>query len=210
MGSRDAKMETWDRKYQGDHPRWRGPSVHEFNLPKGERVLELGCGDGKTLRGLLAKDQEVVALDFSRQALLSLEGRIANMVNVHPVQGDGSVLPFVSESFQLVVGHHFFEHLESDERSSSAGEVARVLRSGGSLSVRAFGRQDMREGKGERIEPSTYLREKIVYHYFDERELERLFSDLTLDTMVTEVTSKRFAGELKNRVIIHAEFHKGL
>jgi ubiquinone/menaquinone biosynthesis C-methylase UbiE len=210
MGSIRAKIMAWDRKYEGEHPRWRGPAVHELNLPDGGRVLELGCGDGKTLRGLVGKGHEVVALDFSRQAILSMMARMANEGHVHPVLGDGSVLPFSSETFQLVVGHHFFEHLESQGRRSAAREVARVLSPGGILSVRAFGRHDMRDGKGEVIEPSTYLREGIVYHYFEEEEIVLLFGDLKLCSLRTEVMNKRFAGEPRSRVVIRAEFHKGL
>jgi ubiquinone/menaquinone biosynthesis C-methylase UbiE len=210
MRSRAASIRAWDRKYQGAHPRWRGPSTHALMVPEGTRVLELGCGDGKTLRGLVGEGHETIALDFSRQALLSLRGRLGKDERAVLVEGDGSALPFASRSFQLVVAHHFLEHLEAEERRSSAIEVARVLGPGGTLSVRAFGREDMREGKGEVTEPSTYLREGIAYHYFQEEELKDLFKALTLDSVRTEVTIKRFAGELKSRVVLHASFHKGL
>jgi ubiquinone/menaquinone biosynthesis C-methylase UbiE len=139
-----------------------------------------------------------------------LRGRMSKDERAVLVEGDGSALPFASGSFQLVVAHHFLEHLEAEERRSSAIEVARVLGPGGTLSVRAFGREDMREGKGEVTEPSTYLREGIAYHYFQEEELKNMFRALTLDSMRTEVTIKRFAGELKSRVVLHASFHKGL
>ena len=72
MTSREASIEAWDRKYQGAHPRWRGPAALGFQLPDEARVLELGCGDGKTLRGLVGARREVIGLDFSRRGLTSL------------------------------------------------------------------------------------------------------------------------------------------
>ncbi len=204
-----AGSEAWDKKYQTGHPRWRGPPAQELDIPDGGRVLELGCGDGKTLRGLVGRNREVVALDFSNVALLSSVRSIKDR-DFHLVRGDGAALPFASGTFQLVVGHHFFEHLLAEERRGSAKEAARVLAPGGALRVRAFGRGDMREGKGKMVEPSTYVREGIAYHYFTEEELCALFSDLAVGSIEKEVTIKRFAGEPRERVVLLAEFRKGL
>jgi len=210
MIPKDAKIAAWDRMYDGEHPRWRGPAVHDLAVPAGARALELGCGDGKTLRGLAGKGHGTVALDFSRKALISLGRRSIGEGEVLLVQGDGAALPFASESFQLVVAHHFFEHLEAEEMRSSASEAARVLSPGGRLSVRSFARQDLREGRGEKVGPSSFLREGILYHYFGEDELVDLFCGLSLDSVRTEVTTKRFAGELKSRAVVQAQFHKVL
>jgi MPBQ/MSBQ methyltransferase len=210
MRSRESKLAAWDRKYDGAHPRWRGPSDVHIDIHDGETVLEIGCGDGKTLLGLVRGDHQTIGLDFSRKALLSLAKRSEEVGAAHLVQAECTSLPFASESLHHVVAHHVLEHLEAEERQVAAKEVARTLRPGGWLHASVFAREDLREGKGELVEPSTYLREGILYHYFLEEELEGLFGALTMRSIRTELTVRRFAGEPIKRSVIHGTFHKGL
>ena len=210
MTSRGARIEAWDRKYQGVHPRWRGPPEPGIQLPEGARALELGCGDGKTLRGLVGAGREVIGVDFSRKGLISLRARSADESIFQLVQADGSHLPFTNESFGVVVAHHFFEHFEALERKEVAAEVARVLGRKGILYLRAFSSLDMRAGKGRPIEPSTIMREGIPYHYFEEDELHPLFRGLTLESIRTEISEKRFFGEPRKRAVIVASLRKSL
>ncbi|MDD1757044.1 MAG: class I SAM-dependent methyltransferase [Methanomassiliicoccales archaeon] len=210
MRPRDSKLAAWDRKYQGEHPRWRGPSDLSIDILEGETVLELGCGDGKTLRALVRGDHRTIGLDFSRKALLSLMKRGGEVGKAHLVQADCISLPFPSLSLHHVVAHHVLEHLEAEERRTAATEVVRVLRPGGRLHVSVFAKEDLREGKGELVEPSTYAREGILYHYFLEEELEGLFDALSLISMRTESTARMFAGKPIRRSVIHGVFRKGL
>jgi ubiquinone/menaquinone biosynthesis C-methylase UbiE len=210
MRPRNSKLAAWDRKYQGEHPRWRGPSDLSLDILEGETVLELGCGDGKTLRALVPGDHQTIGLDFSRKALLALRKRGGELGKAHLVQADCTSLPFPSLSLHHVVAHHVLEHLEAEERRSAAKEVARVLRPGGRLHASVFAKEDLREGKGELVEPSTYAREGILYHYFVEEELEGLFDALSLISIRTESSARMFAGKLIRRSVIHGVFRKGL
>jgi len=208
MLSRSSRLAAWDRKYGGDHPRWRGPSDLDIEIQEGETVLELGCGDGKTLQGLQGSGHRTIGLDFSRRALLSIGERTSEGALL--VQADCVHLPFASGSLHRIVAYHVLEHLGIKERCLAAGEVARTLKPGGWLHVSAFAREDLREGKGELVEDSTYLREGILYHYFQEGELRELFSALHLHSMRTESKVKRFAGKPIKRSVVHAVFRKGL
>jgi ubiquinone/menaquinone biosynthesis C-methylase UbiE len=210
MTPREARIEAWDRKYQGAHPRWRGPPEPGIHPPEGARVLELGCGDGKTLRGLVGARREVIGLDFSRAGLTSLRARSADNGEFQLVQADGSHLPFAPGSFGVVVAHHFFEHFEAMERREAAAEAVRVLSWKGALYLRAFSSKDMRAGKGSPIEPSTFMREGIPYHYFEEGEVQPLFRGLTIESIRTDTSEKRFAGEPRKRAVIVAVLRKSL
>jgi ubiquinone/menaquinone biosynthesis C-methylase UbiE len=210
MTSREARIEAWDRKYRGAHPRWRGPPEPGILLPERARVLELGCGDGKTLRGLVGGSRDVVGLDFSWEGLTSLRSRSVDEDGFQLVRADGSHLPFSSESFDVIVAHHFFEHFEALERVEAATEAVRVLESDGILYLRAFSSMDMRAGKGNPIETSTFIREGIPYHYFEEEEIQPLFRGLTLESIRTDVSEKRFAGEPRKRAVIVALLRKSL
>lgn len=93
-----------------------------------ERVVDLAGGSGRAAASVDASERLVVdaALGLLRRA----PGRDARLV---PVAGDARRLPLADESVDAVTVVDAFHHLP-DQRSV-AGEVLRVLRSGGVLVV---------------------------------------------------------------------------
>ena len=111
----------------------RVPLLLEYlELKDADRVLDCGCGMGfylKTLSVLgryvpVGLDSDTKPLRFARQEL----GDSAALV-----RGDVLALPYVDESFDKVIMAEVLEHLEDD--CQGAGEVWRVLRTGGVLAL---------------------------------------------------------------------------
>ena len=111
----------------------RVPLLLEYlELKDADRVLDCGCGMGfylKTLSVLgryvpVGLDSDAKPLRFARQEL----GDSAALV-----RGDVLALPYVDESFDKVIMAEVLEHLEDD--CQGAGEVWRVLRTGGVLAL---------------------------------------------------------------------------
>jgi SAM-dependent methyltransferase len=86
----------------------------------GERVLDLGCGDGYLLRLLGERGATAIGLDRSpaELALAHRRGAIA-------VHGDATALPFADASFSLAVSHLAFSIMEP--AAAVAAELVRVL-----------------------------------------------------------------------------------
>lgn len=195
-GDSDPRRGAWDRKYSCEHPLWRGPAEPPVGAGPGVRCLELGCGDGKTLRALLATGAEVVALDMSGPALRSCRRRMTGPNEAELVRGDVRDLPFLDQAFGMVMAHHVMDHLLLEERLRLAVEAVRVLAPGGRVSLRVFSREDMRFGKGEEVEPCTFLRaDGITYHYFSPQEAQGLFPGLTVLGMEARREAKTYRGE---------------
>lgn len=68
-GGRKEDLIAWDREYREKGRVWRGAPAKLPDLPEGSRVLELGCGNGKTLAAMLRRPWRVAALDISTLAL---------------------------------------------------------------------------------------------------------------------------------------------
>ena len=68
-GGRKEDLIAWDRQYREKGRIWRGAPAKIPDLPEGSRVLELGCGNGKTLAAMLRRSWRVAALDISTLAL---------------------------------------------------------------------------------------------------------------------------------------------
>ena len=95
-----------------------------FNGRKDLKILDIGCGTGRTMSEM-RKFGYCVGMDMEPAALESCKNR--NMYNLVCAQADK--LPFESDSFDLVTLFSVIEHVEDD--SMLVSEVYRVCKSGG-------------------------------------------------------------------------------
>jgi ubiquinone/menaquinone biosynthesis C-methylase UbiE len=202
-----GQVRAWDEAYSQEHLRWRGPSDLDLSRLDG-RVLELGCGDGKTAIALIEKGLRVVGLDLSGTALSALSKR-SGSDRLSLVQGNAIDLPFREGVFDCVTAAHMIDHLLSTERSQAVDEIRRVLRPHGLVVGRFFSVDDMRFGKGTEIEPNTYLRGVGVFnHYFSEQEILALFSGFEVISIRSTKKPTKFPSDTGYRVLITAELRK--
>ncbi len=177
---KELQIRRWDKEYSQKGSLWHGPAHLDFELPEKARVLEVGCGNGKTLSALLNSKCKITAIDSSKRAveLCREMAELSGRRDAEILVADACELPFSDSSFELVLAFHILEHLLEEDRAKAVSEIRRVLLPGCSVLVRVFSTGDMRFGKGKEIEKNTFMRgNKLVYHYFSEGELGELFSD---------------------------------
>jgi ubiquinone/menaquinone biosynthesis C-methylase UbiE len=205
MSSVDSDLNAWERDYSIRGRLWGGGVRGIPHLSEGASVLELGCGDGKTLAGMPCS-WKAAAIDISPQAL-RLTRRV--LPDIRLILADAGLLPFREESFNAVFAFHVTGHLCLQGREALAREVARVLVPGGKLFFREFGTEDMRMGQGEAVEEGTYRRGAgILTHYFTEVEVELLFCDLLPISVSTHRWRLRVKGKDLARAEVEAVFLK--
>jgi len=158
--------EAFQSDYKNRGPRWAG-SVNLPSLPAGSRVLETGCGNGKTLSAF--HDVSCLGIDISSEAV-KLAGHDKALC------GDIRFLPFHDASFDYVFCWHVLGHLNEKDRFLASEEMKRVAKSGGIIFFKGFSHNDFRFGKGNLQEPGSFLRgDGIMTHYFTEKEVVELF-----------------------------------
>jgi len=213
----DALREAWDADYAMRGRRWarghcRLPSFHPH-----ERVLDAGCGDGKSLAAIVGERDsppdsgtrcpEVVAFDFSREAIRICGSRFFGHGCVHLLSADASRMPYRAGSFDAVLLFHILGHASVRQRREICNEVERVIRRGGYVYLRVFSAADFRAGRGEEIEEMTFLRGDGTFtHYFSLAEVPALFSNLCLISIERVSWTLRVRGEYLPREEIHAVF----
>ena len=198
-------IKAWDLDYVRRGRVWGGAVRELPGLPVGSMVLEMGCGDGKTLSAMPA-GWRVAAIEISLHAL-----QLARKMRQDDcfILADGCRLPFQAERFDAVFAFHVAGHLFLEQRLALAREAARVLRPGGRLFFREFSKEDMRAGKGVNVEQGTFKRKSgIITHYFEEGEVAELFTGLKPFQILTHRWTLRARGEELQRAEVEAIFSK--
>ena len=116
-------------------------------IASGERVLDLGCGNGASTReaARMSEPGEVVGIDLSAAMLSNARVRsaAAGLTNVTFVHGDAQVHDFEPESFDVIIsnaGAMFF-----DDKVAAFTNLRRALRPGGRLALMAWQRLEGNE-----------------------------------------------------------------
>ena len=108
----------------------------------GDTVLDLGCGFGRHAFEAARRGARVVALDAGAEEVHGVRNTFAAMVAAGElardacavaVQGDALALPFADATFDRVICSEVLEHIPED--LAAMGELARVLRRGGTMAV---------------------------------------------------------------------------
>lgn len=119
-------MTIYDSRRYALINRWDRSHLERINrlaaIDPGDRVLEVGCGQGHLTRALAGAGADIVGIDANPQAMgIVGDGMVRHM--------NAESLDFEDESFDFVVSVHAIEHIPDLE--SALSEMARVLEKGG-------------------------------------------------------------------------------
>jgi ubiquinone/menaquinone biosynthesis C-methylase UbiE len=194
--------EAWEEEYCKKGVLWSGLTHELPELPAGSRVLELGCGNGKTLPALSRKGWNVTALDSSQKAGIMSRNLVKGPSMAEVMVADARHIPMKDATFDAVFAIHVIGHLHEPEREAIAFEVTRILKPGGIVFFCEFSTKDVRFGKGQETEPSTFMRgTKISTHYFTRQEVNDLFSGL----ICTSITLHQWVMRVRGNNLVRSE-----
>jgi SAM-dependent methyltransferase len=123
----EAQAENWIRFARAGHDSYWVYRDWFFELvpePSG-RTLEIGCGEGRVARDLVARGHELVAVDASPTLIAAARGLDSTG---EYVVADAAALPFDDESFELAVAYNSL--MDIDDMEGAIREASRVLRPG--------------------------------------------------------------------------------
>ena len=103
-----------------------------LGMKKGERVLDIGCGQGIFLARVVKTYQvDGCGVDISPNSIKAAKRWLSTWL--HFRVADAAYLPFANESFDHVFSFDFLEHI--NEQKKVLAEMARVLKPGGGLLI---------------------------------------------------------------------------
>ena len=128
-----AAGDEWSGPWGGSDRLWWGtllPRIHAF-VP-GERILELGPGQGRWSQYLRGFCDELVLVDVAEHCIDACRRRFADATNISYHVGDGKSLAMVGDaSVDFAFSFDSLVHAEADVLESYVGELARVLKPDG-------------------------------------------------------------------------------
>jgi ubiquinone/menaquinone biosynthesis C-methylase UbiE len=100
-----------------------------------DAVLDAGCGSGRNLSLFAPLVNEIVGVDYSDEMLARANHRIQTekLTNASVLQGDVTQLPFLTDSFDVVVCASVLQYLDDRECARAILELVRVCKPGGRL-----------------------------------------------------------------------------
>ncbi|OPX65060.1 MULTISPECIES: bifunctional 2-polyprenyl-6-hydroxyphenol methylase/3-demethylubiquinol 3-O-methyltransferase UbiG [unclassified Methanoregula] len=205
----ESGTDPWDMEYRQRGRLWGGSPPPLPRLSQCSRVLELGCGDGRTTAALAQAGCPVTAIDISSRAAALCRSACTGLGQAEILVASTLAAPFRPGSFDVIMASHIAGHLPVPDRAYLADEVFRLLAPHGRLYFRDFSVSDFRYGRGTEIGPGTFLRKTgIATHYFTAGEVRNLFCGLDLLSLEEHRWEMRIRGIVHPRAEIAAVFRK--
>lgn len=105
--------------------------LQHFQLPLQSKILEVGCGTGRTACYLAAQGYDVTAMDLLPSMVAKAKQRATSQqLQIHFVEGDVCAIPFDSNQFDIIIAESVTNFTDIDQALS---EYERVLKFGGTL-----------------------------------------------------------------------------
>lgn len=158
------------------------------------RILEVGCGVGNTVFPILKTNNDpglfVSCCDFSRTAVELVKSNPEYdpercFAFVHDTSDVAASYPVPDGSLDVVVLIFVLSALHPDKMQASISRLARLLRPGGVMLLRDYGRYDMaqlRFKKGRCLSENFYVRgDGTRVYFFTQDELHDMFTEAGLE-----------------------------
>ena len=171
---------------------------------KVERVLDLGCGNGRNALYFAAQGIKASGVDISPSAIrwakewaekqnLEADFQVADIV----------ALPFESGYFDAAVSHGVLDHVPISVARKAAEEVHRTLKPNGLFYCDLRGSEDFEYGLGNEVEPNTFMldhgfEEGLVQHFFTRQEIDKLIDGL-FRVLYIELNDNRLGPDFTNK-----------
>jgi SAM-dependent methyltransferase len=183
---RSLLTQTWDTRAYEENGAFvhglAGGVIEWLAAQPGERILDLGCGDGQLTQRIAASGAAVVGVDASPEMLAAARAR-----GIEAHEGSAERLPFADRSFDAVFSNAALHWVRGQD--AMMVEVGRVLKPGGRFVAEMGGHGNIaairvalmavlaRHGYGDREDgvnyyptPESYTR-RLQRHGFQVRQM---------------------------------------
>jgi ubiquinone/menaquinone biosynthesis C-methylase UbiE len=103
--------------------------LQQYLSCQGRTIIDVGCGNGDTVRWLAGQGARVIGLD--NREMLAKAQSLPSRGNEEYVEGGAQKLPFADDSADIILYLASFHHVPVESMAEAARECRRVLKNGG-------------------------------------------------------------------------------
>ena len=163
-------------------------------VTKNSKVLEVGCGEGRSLRDLLPITKNLTGIDYDQKAVDEAKESLKSPT-IKLLKAEATKLPFKEQEFDFVICMTTFANFGS-LKHKALSEMSRVLKKEGKIIISVFNedawpaRSRVYKKAGVKVESVTngkaILHTGIPSEQFSKTELEVIFkkSKLKIDEII--------------------------
>ncbi|MDD2434823.1 MAG: class I SAM-dependent methyltransferase [Bacilli bacterium] len=174
--------DVWDKKHRDYftgkiiYDDWLNRYLDIINKSK-KPIIDLGCGQGNNSLYLIERGKEVIACDYSSEALKIVNKYLPSVPSYQFDMRDG--FPFDGNCTDLVIADLSLHYFSYEETRKILNELKRVIVNNGYLLFRVNSINDINHGsvEGNEIENHYYEIEGIQKRFFDQVDIEVFFKD---------------------------------
>lgn len=142
---RDAEAPRFDAWY-ASRGWWARVELEEllyrFQPGADEVFADIGCGTGRLVAEIAPRVKQVIAGDFSPASIAVLEGKLRSAPwghKVTPMVADMTAPLDISDaSIDKIICCQAYQHVPPEGRQNALGELARILKPGGTLFLQVY------------------------------------------------------------------------
>ena len=130
-------------KYSTNKQGWFNWLFNQIDFSKVNRLLELGCGNGKLWQEnrIDLRNREIFLSDISEGMVEEVRNKLGSDFNC--IVADAEKIPFKDEYFDSIIANHLLFYL--NDLNLGLKEISRVLKSNGILYCSTYGKNHMKE-----------------------------------------------------------------
>lgn len=162
------------------------------HISKDSSVLEVGCGNGRSIFDILTITKNIKGIDHDQKAVDDARKNFSKYPNINFLKADATKLPLDNESFDFVICMTTFANF-ADKKFIILDEMKRVLKNSGHIIISVFSedafdeRMKVYKASGvniKKINGTTVIFDEAlgdnVSEQFSREELENIFSRANL------------------------------
>jgi ubiquinone/menaquinone biosynthesis C-methylase UbiE len=107
------------------------------NITKNAKVLEVGCGEGRTLDAILVKTKNLTGLDHDKIAVKNAKKKFKSYSKIKMIYADADNIPFSEDSFDFVICMTTFANF-GEKKFQILAEMKRVSRDDGFIILSVY------------------------------------------------------------------------
>jgi SAM-dependent methyltransferase len=177
------RYDEWAASFETPELRWVAELLER--MPDGSRVLDLGCGGGRTSAQTIAARHRYAGVDISEAQIARARERIPGG---ELVCGDVTGVGFEPDSFDAVVSPFMFGHIPRREQAPLLAKIHGWLRSGGWLLA------TLGTGGSEDVVEEDWLGAPMFFASFEPEENRRLLDEAGFELIRDRVIANEEPG----------------